>query len=238
MARLSPPRVRMPRVTRPGRASRAASEKTTATEAATEPKDAAKEGSEAKTVAEQAKPADTQAKEATPATKPAASAPVAPGAKSPDPKLQERIEGLQGWMAELEHKQARTAYFGAVAVLIAIAAAGVALYFGVTNKNDSATKGDVDALKSRVDALQSAVTKNSKDTQNTINDSISRLQTSIQAVQKQQAQDAANISTLQSQAKAGAFSNKAANSAGAAAGTAVPNALTPGATTTTTPKKP
>jgi len=208
----------MPRVTLPGRTSRAASEKPTASEAATTPKDAAKEGNGPE--------AATQAKQATAPTQPVASA---PGTKAPDPNLQERIEGLQGWMAELERKQARTTYFGAVALLIAIAAAGAALYFGITNKNDSATKDDVDALHSRVDALQSAVTKNSKNTQDTINNSIAQLQSSIQALQKQQSQNAANISTLQAQAASGAFNQKAGNAAG--------TTTTPG-TTTTTPKKP
>jgi uncharacterized protein HemX len=222
------PRIRMPRVTLPGRASRAASEETTASEARTEPQTATKAGSGTP---------PTEANETkAPAAKAAAETAAAPTAA---PNLQERIEGLQGWMAELERKQARTTYFGAIAVLIAIAAAGAALYFGITTKDDSATKGDVDGLKSRVDALQSAVTKNSKNTQDTINNSIAQLQGSIQALQKQQAQNAANISTLQSQAAAGAF-----NSKGAAAGTpatpTTPGAATPttpGATTTT-PKKP
>jgi hypothetical protein len=199
----------MPKVTLPGRASRAASERTTTAQ----PKPTANEGPEAK----EAEPAATTAAQP----------------KSPESNLQERIEGLQGWMAELERKLARTTYFGAMAVLIAIAAAGAALYLGITNKNDSATKDDVDSLKARVDALQSAVTKNSKATQDTINNSIAQLQGSIQALQKQQAQDAANISTLQSQAASGAFKKGANN----APGTAVTPGTTTG-TTTTTPKKP
>jgi uncharacterized protein HemX len=201
------PRIRMPRVTLLGRASRAASEKPTATQAKTEPKPTKAGNSTTRTEAKDTKAA---------------------------PNLQERIEGLQGWMAELERKQARTTYFGAIVVLIAIAAAGAALYFGITTKDDSATKGDFDELNSRVDALQSAVTKNTKNTQDTINASIAQLQSSIQALQKQQAQNAANISTLQSQAAAGAFNNK-----GAAAGTpATPTTPTTPGATTTTPKKP
>jgi uncharacterized protein HemX len=171
------------------------------------------------------------------ATKPKTEPKTAP---KPPPNLQERIEGLQGWMAELERKQARTTYFGAIAVLIAIAAAGAALYFGITTKDDSATKGDVDDLQGRVDALQSAITKNTKNTQDTINSSIAQLQGSIQALQKQQAQNAASISTLQSQAAAGAFNTR--NKKGAAAGTSAtpttPGAATTPGTTTTTPKKP
>src|SRR5262249_45368073 len=151
MARPTPPRVRMPRGRRPGRASQDSGEATSPNEANdTNPDTGAKKAREV-----------DQSKSA------AKSTPT--GAQATDPSPPERIEGLQGWMAELERKQARAAYFGGVAVLIAIAAAGVALYFGITNKSDSATKSDVDALKSRVDALQSAVSKNTKNTQVTIN---------------------------------------------------------------------
>jgi uncharacterized protein HemX len=212
MPRLNPPRIRMPRVTRPGRASRGA---TTTETAETKPQAPAKPGDGGGT---------NPTKETTPAAGPAA------GAKAPDPNLQERMEGLQGWMAELERKQARLTYFGLLALLIAIGAAGAALYFGLTAHSDSAKKSNLDQLSTRVDSLQGAVTKNSKDTQNALNASIAQLQQSISSLQKQQAQAAANISTLQSQVASGALSRK---NPAAAPGTAV----TPG-TTTTTPKKP
>ncbi len=136
---------------------------------------------------------------------------------------------MQGWMAEIERKQGRMTYFGIAGLVIALLAAGTALYFGLTAKSDSATKGDLDALTKRIDALEVAATKNSKDTQAALNSSVSQLQQSIAAVQKQQSQNAASISSLQTQASAGAFSK------GAAAGTGAGTTLTPGATTTTTP---
>jgi uncharacterized protein HemX len=173
-----------------------------------------------------------------PATEPAAAKPAATptpakpatGAKAPDPNLQERIEGLQGWMAEIERKQGRLTYFGGIALLLALGAAGVALYVGLTTHSDSATKGDLDALTNRVNSLQGAVSKNSKDTQNALNASIAQLQQSISGLQKQQAQAQATISTLQSQVAAGAL-NK--NAAGATPG--VTPTLPGAATTTTTP---
>jgi uncharacterized protein HemX len=201
------PRIRLPRVTLPGRASRAAGERTTAAEP---------------------KPPNGATSAATKETKPAAKTPAT--VKGVDPSVQERIQGLQGWMAEIERRQGRMTYFGGVALLVAIAAAGAALYFGLTAKSDSATKGDVDTLQQRVDGLQEAVTQSSKDTQDTINNSIAQLQASIQALQKQQAQNAAAISALQSQAASGALGKRAA--AGAPGAAAAPG------TTTTTPNKP
>jgi uncharacterized protein HemX len=208
----------MPKVTLPGRASRGGTKTAERNEAPT--KEApTKEASTQEATKETAKPG-----EAKPGAKP----------KAPEPNLQERMEGLQGWMAEIERKQGRITYFGLAGLLIAIAAAGAALYFGLTTKSDSATKGDVDALTKKVDALQAAATKNSKDTQNAINSSVAGLQATIATLQKQQSQDSANIATLQTQASSGAFGKGAGVGAGVGAGTP----LTPGATTTTTPKKP
>jgi uncharacterized protein HemX len=201
----------MPRVTVPGRASRAASEKTTQTKAV----EAAKSGNGTRT--------------ATATTAKPEAAKHAEGAKAPEPNLQERIEGLQGWMAEIERKQARITYFGGLALLLALAAAGVALYFGLTTHSDSATKDDLDALTNRVDSLQGAVSKNSKDTQNALNASIAQLQQSISGLQKQQAQASANLSTLQSQVNASAL-----NKSAAAGATPPVTTTTPGSTTTTT----
>ncbi len=207
------PRVRMPKVTRPGRASRGAKQPT-ASKAKT--KEQPKDGNGAK-------PAATTTEET--ATKEAAKPTAA--ATSPDPNLQERMEGLQGWMAEIERKQGRMTYFGLAGLAIAILAAGAALYFGLTTKSDSATKGDLDGLSRRIDALEAAAAKNSKDTQAALNASVAQLQQSIAAIQKQQSQNAASIATLQSQAAAGALGKGAAVGAGTAL------TPTPGTTTTT-----
>jgi hypothetical protein len=224
------PRVRIPKVTLPGRAG-GRTTKPTASEATTkeQPKGDAVKPAVAETpvkegaTEEAAKPA--AAKEGT-STKSAATKTA--GSESPEPNLEERMEGLQGWMAEIERKLGRITYFGIAGMLIAILAAGAALYVGLTTKSDSATKGDLDALTKRIDALEAAATKNSKDTQAALNSSVAQLQQSIAAVQKQQAANAAGLSTLRSQASAGAFGKGAL---GAGAGTTV----SPGATTTTTP---
>jgi uncharacterized protein HemX len=141
------------------------------------------------------------------------------------------MEGLQGWMAEIERKQARLTYFGGLALLLALAAAGAALYFGLTAHSDSATKNDLDDLSGRVDSLEGAVAKNSKDTQDALNASVAQLQQTISGLQKQQAQAAANISTLQSQV--GALKQSAAAGAAAtppAAGSTTTTPTTPGGT--------
>jgi len=215
----------MPRISLPGRGrGAAATEEAPTTEAA--PKVApTKEGP-----TKEAATKEAASKEAPEAEQPAKEAekPSAPKGKAPEPNVQERMEGLQGWMAELERKQARLTYFGAAGVLIAVLAAGAALYFGLTAKNDSAKKGDVDDLTKQVQTLQGAVTKSNKDTQAALNATVTGIQATSAELTKKQAQDASNISTLQAQINAAAK-----NAAGATTGTT----STPGSTTTT-PKKP
>src|SRR3954470_8276753 len=209
------PRVRMPRISLPGRSRARSAAKPTASQAETEEQVKTKEQAEgpngkAATTKETVKPATT-----------------APATKVAVPNLEERVQGLQGWMAEMERRQGRMTYFGLALLLIAILAAGAALYFGLTAKSDSAKKGDLDALSKRIDSLEAAATKNSKDTQAALNASVAQLQQSISSLQKQQSQNAASISSLQTQASSGAF----AKGAGAGAGTTI--TPTPGTTTTT-----
>jgi hypothetical protein len=228
------PRIRMPKVTLPGRSDRAGRVRAKAaapTKPQTEAKARAGDGPQTAEAGAKTTEAGAKTKDAVAKTK---ETPKEPAKVKPEPNLEERMAGLQGWMAEIERKQGRLTYFGLAGVLIALLAAGAALYFGITTKNDSATKSDVDALTKKVDALQAAATKSSKDAQNAINASVAQLQTSISALQKQQSQNSSNIATLQSQASAGALGK----GVGAATGTLPGNALTPGATTTTTPKKP
>ena len=182
--------------TQPGEAAKPATEPGEAAKAETQPGEAGKPATEPGEAAKAEPDPPEAAKAGSGTTSGATNAPTTPvaaktGTGSPEPNLQERIEGLQGWVAEIERKQARRTYFGALAVLLAIAAAGAALYFGLTNRSDSAKKSDLDALTTRVDSLEGAVTKSSKDTQNALNASIAQLQQSISGLQKQQAKTAA-----------------------------------------------
>jgi uncharacterized protein HemX len=206
------PRIRRPKVTLPGRAGGRAT-KPTASKAETKEQPKAGDGKPVATT-ETVTKAPAQAKSA------------------PDANLQERMEGLQGWMAEIERKQGRLTYFGIAGLAIAILLAGAALYVGLTAKSDSATKSDLDGLSKRIDSLEAAATKSSKDTQAALNASVAQLQHSIASLQKQESQNSANISTLQSQAASGAFNKGAGAGAGAGAGTTIAP-VTPGATTTT-----
>jgi len=99
----------MPKVTLPGR-SNSGSRPRGKTSEATSTKPQPKTGNGAKPSEEKTKEATTEA------AKPTEAKGVA-GTKAPEPNLQERMEGLQGWMAEIERKQGRITYFGAAGLL-------------------------------------------------------------------------------------------------------------------------
>jgi hypothetical protein len=138
--------------------------------------------------------------------------------KKPAPNMQERMEGLQGWMAEIERKQGRMTYFGAAAALVAIAASAGALYLAVTTKDDSATKEDVEAISGQVNAIQGEVKRAVEKELKLTNDKIATLEQSVEDLQKKQAQDAADIATLQ---KNQSSSARGGGGAGARAGAGV-----------------
>jgi uncharacterized protein HemX len=147
---------------------------------------------------------------ATPATPPLPAKPTTgPGEKEaaatpPAPNLQERMEGLQGWMAEIERKQGRITYFGAAAALLAVVAAGAALYFAVTTPN-SASKDDFDDLEAQVQTLQEEVARATADQTRlkSLNATIESLSTRLAASEQKANQNAAEIAAVkQAQAQA------------------------------------
>jgi uncharacterized protein HemX len=121
--------------------------------------------------------------------------------KKPPADLAAQIDGLRGWLGEIERKQGRMTYFGAAGLLIAIAAAGAALYFGITTHNDAATKTDLDQVEKDIAELRTEVTKANQGKQS-LNQTLTSLQQQLKSIQaKQQATDQ-QIQSLKSQPSA------------------------------------
>jgi hypothetical protein len=144
------------------------------------------------------------------ATKTAAAA----GAKPPEPNLNERMEGLQGWMAEIERKQGRITFFSTVGLAIAVLAASAALYFAITTPN-SASKDDFDDLESEVRTLQGQVSEATEDQAN-----LKQLRLSVQSLDARIA--AAEQKANQNATEIAAAKRQAAQAAAAAAAAPVP----------------
>jgi uncharacterized protein HemX len=139
----------------------------------------------------------TPAAPATPATPSTGVADKEAAATPPAPNLQERMEGLQGWMAEIERKQGRMTYFGAAAACLAVIAAGAALYLAVTTPN-SASKDDFDDLEAQVQTLQEEVAQATTDQTRlkALNTTIQSLNSRLAASEQKANQNAAEIAAV------------------------------------------
>jgi cell division protein FtsB len=129
-----------------------------------------------------------------------------PASKKPSPKpnLDERMEGVQGWMAEIEKKQERTSRFGGIAVLLAIAAAGGALALGIINKQDAATQDDIDELTEKVNALGASVERQTESQLKSINQRLATVEQQIASLNQRQRQTESQIENLETASAAAA----------------------------------
>ena len=119
--------------------------------------------------------------------------------KTPPADIPGRIDGLRGWLEEIERKQGRMQYFGGAGLLIAIAASGAALYFGITTHNDSATKSDLDEVKKDIAALRTEV-EQSAQSKKSLDQTVTSLQQQLKSVQAKQAQTDQQLNSLRNQA--------------------------------------
>jgi hypothetical protein len=167
--------------------------------------------------------------------KPAAAAGAAstgPGGKKvPPANMQERMEGLQGWMAELERKQERMTRIGGIALAVAVATAAAAIVLGVLGMQSAASDDDVDKLRDEVNALSGSIEQQTEDQLGGLNQKLSTLEGQVKSLQQQQQQQAQTISNLQRQvnrAAAAAAGAGAGAGADAGAGAAPANPTIPG----------
>jgi hypothetical protein len=150
------------------------------------------------------------------------------GSKPPAPNLNERMEGLQGWMAEVERKQRRTTFFGTAALILALGAAGAALYLAITTP-DSASKDDFDDLEAQVETLQSEVAESAQN-ENALKSaqaSVQALEQRVVAAEQRASKNAAELAKVKAQAQAAQQAATAAQTAATTTPATTP--ATPGA---------
>lgn len=129
----------------------------------------------------------------------------------PKPNMEERIEGLQGWMTEIERKQERMARLGGAAAILAVLAAGGAIVLGVINQQNAASKDDVDELTEKVNELGASLKSGTEKQLKALGGRIDGLEQQIATLQQTQAQNTQDIAKLKSnQAAANAATAKGA----------------------------
>lgn len=86
------------------------------------------------------------------ATAPKTAVPGTNASKPENP--QEQIDGLRAWVADLDRKLGVRTYIGGALVLLALAAAGVALFLTLSLKQDAATKDDLNAMRDQLSNVE------------------------------------------------------------------------------------
>ena len=99
---------------------------------------------------------------ATPSS-PAAPAAAAVTRKPTEGEIIERLDGIRGWLGDLDNTVRNRSRIGLVLAAIAIGAAGAAIYLSLDAKNQSASNNDVGSLRKDVSDLSDQVEANSKD---------------------------------------------------------------------------
>jgi hypothetical protein len=151
--------------------------------------------------------------------------------QKPTPNLEERMEGVQGWLAEIERRQRRMTRITAAAVLLAVLAAAAAIALSLMTRSDSVTQDDVDELKSQLDGVTEQVTQSTQGQLKQLSTTVGTFDSRIGALEKTQTQVTADINALRRQVNAAVTQANQAATQGA--GTTPGAGAAPGTTTTT-----
>lgn len=94
------------------------------------------------------------------------------------------MEGVQGWMAEIERRQRLTTYIGGGLAALAILLGAAALTIALINNSNGATQEDVDEINARLDTIQTEVKSATEEQLQSVSDSIATLQSQVQALEQ------------------------------------------------------
>jgi predicted RNase H-like nuclease (RuvC/YqgF family) len=97
--------------------------------------------------------------------------------KASDP--QRRIDGLRSWLAQVERRLGVRSYIGAALAILALAAAGAAIYLALTTKEDAATDADVQNLREELTGVRESAADAAQQDVQTINEMLADLEDQI-----------------------------------------------------------
>jgi len=110
-------------------------------------------------------------------------------AKPGEQELVERLDGMRGWVGDLDHTVNVRSRIGLVLAAIAIGVGGAAIYLAMDAKQQSASNSDVGSLRDQVGSL--------KDDVSNTTDDLTALKTSVNAARSQAGSANATASGLQ-----------------------------------------
>lgn len=108
-----------------------------------------------------------------------------------------RIEGLRGWIAQLDRKLGVRTYAGAAAIVLALAAGIVGVVLATSAKDESATTAEVEALRDEVEAVQQESSQAVQQDIETLNGRFDDLEAKVAALGTSQRTSESEISVIQ-----------------------------------------
>jgi septal ring factor EnvC (AmiA/AmiB activator) len=98
----------------------------------------------------------------------------------------ERIDGLRSWLAQVERKLGLRTYIGAALAVLALAAAGAAIYLALTTKEDAATEADVQNLREELTGVREAAAEAAQQDVQSLNETLGDLEDRLGKLESEQ----------------------------------------------------
>lgn len=143
-------------------------------------------------------PGAPQPPAAPPLAKPPADAatPGAAPAAKPEP-VEERIDGLRAWIAQLDRRLGIRTWVGAVALVLALAAGIVGVVLAIDARDESATKADARALSEQIDAVQKEASSTAQRTVAQLNERVDALEQRMNTIASGQRTSDSKLSVVE-----------------------------------------
>ncbi|HLM32071.1 MAG TPA: hypothetical protein VK326_10470 [Solirubrobacterales bacterium] len=131
-------------------------------------------------------------------TPPTGQEPTKPATPAPAPEAgADLIEGLRAWLAQLDRTVAVRTWIAAIALVLALAAGGAGVYFGLSAKDESATKDDVRALRDQVETVKRETSQAAKESVASVTDRLDALESRVSTIASGQRTSDSELSVVQ-----------------------------------------
>jgi len=119
---------------------------------------------------------------------------AAPGAGKPDEtSVDARLDGMRGWLGDLDRTVGIRSRIGLVLAAIAIGASGAAIYLSLDAKQQSASNRDVSSLRDQLQQIGQQASDTAQD--------VTSLKSSVDAARRQAADASSTADSLRGQIK-------------------------------------
>jgi len=118
---------------------------------------------------------------------------------SSDP--QEQIDGLRAWLADIDRKLGVRTYIGGALAVLALAAAGAAIFLTLSLKQDAATKDDVNALRDQLSGVEQSAAQAAHSSVRSFDQRLTDLETRVDKLSTDQTTSKRELQVIQDDIK-------------------------------------